>query len=181
MPFVKLSTCNTFYTDPPVWEGNICAGGQGPEFQDTCYGDSGGPLLVNGQSATAKHTLAGVTSYGYSCGNSFPGVYTNTARLNDWMDDVITLQNMGGNEPPSVGCASRAGQKYNAAGAEEVVAGIKSAGECCNACKVGRVGGLGRCLHWAWHSATGECVLMEALGSRQVAPTWTSGNLTIAE
>lgn len=51
---------------------------------DTCPGDSGGPLLVNGQ-------VAGVTSGGIGVGTC-PSVLsydTNVARYHDWIDSVV--------------------------------------------------------------------------------------------
>lgn len=53
----------------------LCAGGvtSGSQRIDSCQGDSGGPL-VWGTGADAR--LVGVVSWGESCAEDFPGVYT---------------------------------------------------------------------------------------------------------
>lgn len=53
----------------------ICAGGVTADSQriDSCQGDSGGPLVV-GLGDTAR--LIGIVSWGESCADVFPGVYT---------------------------------------------------------------------------------------------------------
>nr|Q8AY79.1 RecName: Full=Beta-fibrinogenase stejnefibrase-2; AltName: Full=Snake venom serine protease; Short=SVSP; Flags: Precursor [Trimeresurus stejnegeri]AAN52349.1 stejnefibrase 2 [Trimeresurus stejnegeri] len=52
--------------------------------KDTCGGDSGGPLICNGQ-------FHGIVSYGgHPCGQSLkPGIYTKVFDYNDWMKSII--------------------------------------------------------------------------------------------
>ena len=46
-----------------------------PGERDSCSGDSGGPVVYNGQ-------VCGIVSWGFGCGRrEFPGVYTNVASL----------------------------------------------------------------------------------------------------
>ncbi|KAG7489970.1 granzyme A-like [Solea senegalensis] len=70
---VDRRVCNSpaFYDfNPVITRGMICAGSDGKHVADTCTGDSGGPLLCNGE-------LLGVTSFGEKCGLiKKPGVYT---------------------------------------------------------------------------------------------------------
>jgi hypothetical protein len=125
---------------------------------------------------------AGVTSYGhYGCGDMYPGVYVNAPAQAAWLDDAVTLHNMGGAEAPGVQCASRVGHRYHMP-RNRTLAGIPAAGECCNACKVSSApapgGAAAPCRHWAWSAADRTCVLGAALGARAVAARWTSGNLT---
>lgn len=74
-----------------VWQnlsgGQICAGGR-VAVQDTCTGDSGGPLLMHYQG---RHWLVGVTSYGAAeCGTrGVPGVYTSAADYAGWMQRTV--------------------------------------------------------------------------------------------
>ncbi len=56
------------------WSGQVCAG----EIQggiDTCQGDSGGALYVNGLvNNSTRFIAAGVVSYGQGCGRpEYPG------------------------------------------------------------------------------------------------------------
>ncbi|VEN56308.1 unnamed protein product [Callosobruchus maculatus] len=64
--------------EEPVTKRMICATG-GKTRKDTCKFDSGGPLEHNG-------TLVGIVSWGRGCGiKNMPGVYTNIARLRNWI------------------------------------------------------------------------------------------------
>ncbi|KAH8363180.1 hypothetical protein KR084_006715, partial [Drosophila pseudotakahashii] len=78
--------CSTHPKHKPFLETRICAGGQ--KGRDTCYGDSGGPLMAT-KSHQHHHQefvyLAGITSYGQKnkCGK--PGVYTRTKSYIYWI------------------------------------------------------------------------------------------------
>lgn len=69
-----------------VGDGEICAGGE--KGVDSCYGDSGGPLMVIRE---LKWYLAGVVSFGeYPCGKEgTPGLYTNVAYYLDWIYSTV--------------------------------------------------------------------------------------------
>lgn len=55
----------------------ICASAP---LSDSCDGDSGGPLLLNGE-------IYGLVSWGTGCGNpTQPGVYTRAASYRDWIE-----------------------------------------------------------------------------------------------
>jgi len=72
LPYVRTNIANHI-----IW-----AGGDG---QDTCNGDSGGPLLANG-------VQIGITSYGTTtyCGSGQPGAYTDVGAEYSW---IVTLVN----------------------------------------------------------------------------------------
>lgn len=54
----------------------ICAGVAG---KDSCQGDSGGAITING-------TQVGIVSWGYGCAEEgYPGVYSNVAALADYI------------------------------------------------------------------------------------------------
>ncbi len=56
----------------------------GVSGQTTCHGDSGGPLLVDD---AGTWTVAGITSFGLSCGSlTSPGVFTRILGVRDWLD-----------------------------------------------------------------------------------------------
>lgn len=61
----------------------ICAGTPG---KDTCQGDSGGPLVYD-QGATS--TQVGITSWGISCAEAYPGIYTRIAAFSTWIKQQI--------------------------------------------------------------------------------------------
>jgi trypsin len=48
----------------------------------TCSGDSGGPLLCEGE-------LTGIVSFGRRCGTGKPDIYVDILHYNDWIDWVI--------------------------------------------------------------------------------------------
>ncbi|XP_049809060.1 trypsin alpha-3-like [Schistocerca nitens] len=64
-----------------VLEGMLCAAGVGNE--DFCQGDGGAPLVCNG-------SLAGVVSFGYSCGVAgYPSVYTDVSEYGDFFNHSL--------------------------------------------------------------------------------------------
>ena len=75
VPIMDLEKCKANYD--PEYEGmvtdfNFCAGRKG---KDSCFGDSGGPMICDGK-------LAGIVSFGPKgeCGNEdLPGVYTDVS------------------------------------------------------------------------------------------------------
>ncbi|CAL8105269.1 unnamed protein product [Orchesella dallaii] len=73
-------------------ENMICAGTPSSQLKnrrlvpDSCYGDSGGPLMARGINDTAKWYLLGIVSWGYLCGDpEYPGVYTKIVTYLDWI------------------------------------------------------------------------------------------------
>ena len=67
----------------------ICAGNFATGSPDTCQGDSGGPLVTVG--ASGQRVLAGVTSFGNSCGlPGFPGVYGRVLAARPWIETMLT-------------------------------------------------------------------------------------------
>ncbi|XP_032882330.1 transmembrane protease serine 9-like isoform X2 [Amblyraja radiata] len=73
---------------PTITPHMICAGA--PEGgRDACQGDSGGPLLCQDENSHAW-IVAGVVSSGVGCGRpEHPGIYTQTAAVQEWIKDVI--------------------------------------------------------------------------------------------
>lgn len=55
--------------------------------KDSCYGDSGGPLMLPiHENGRFPYYQIGIISYGYGCGRpNIPGVYTNVKQYVDWI------------------------------------------------------------------------------------------------
>ena len=68
---------------------DICAGD--PPAEDSCYGDSGGPLLVREGDVWAQ---VGVVSRGEGCA-AFPGLYADATALREW---ILTTAGFEGQE-----------------------------------------------------------------------------------
>ena len=74
-----------------TYEGGIsddmlCAKGDGG---DACWGDSGGPVFVKGDSVESDLQI-GITSWGYSCSDrEFPGVYARVSNQFDWIREQV--------------------------------------------------------------------------------------------
>jgi trypsin len=72
------------YTTSINPDNMLCAGHSLPN-RDSCYGDSGGPLL---DKTTGKQV--GVVSFGKGCGEvDYPGVYTRVSTYTSWIHDRI--------------------------------------------------------------------------------------------
>ena len=84
LPLVQLATCRKqLGTSLPATV--FCAGGQGG--QDTCAGDSGGPLFVE---SNGVQTMLGLTSWGDKCATKGkPGVYTRISSFKSWIESFI--------------------------------------------------------------------------------------------
>ncbi len=87
---VLLSECSRSGPDyRTVDQRQICAGNKNQGKKDTCYGDSGGPLIV--ETATGPEQI-GIVSWGMDCAQSgAPGVYTRPSAFSDWIKQQIDL------------------------------------------------------------------------------------------
>ncbi|NEX23554.1 serine protease [Thiorhodococcus mannitoliphagus] len=88
LPIVNQETCQAAQPSLTVLDTTLCAGPQ-DGTRDTCYGDSGGPLLVE-RGSDAQWTQVGITSYGQdSCAQpGMYGVYTRVSRYAPWISDT---------------------------------------------------------------------------------------------
>lgn len=68
---------------------------------DTCQGDSGGPFVTLDNGA---YVLTGLTSWGFGCAGSTPGVYTRVSRYSssgtNWVASTIASQFGAACTPP---------------------------------------------------------------------------------
>jgi prostatin (serine protease 8) len=83
---VDDETCDAMYDGDIHRKSMICAG---DVSQDACEGDSGGPLILLGESP-ADDIQVGVVSWGERCGDeAHPGVYADVAYTKGWIDSII--------------------------------------------------------------------------------------------
>ena len=85
-PVVDRTECaETYQRMITLTENMICAGSE-TGAEDTCKGDSGGPMVVGGE-------LAGIVSFGAGCAvPGYPGVYTNVAVLRDFISETTGVK-----------------------------------------------------------------------------------------
>ena len=99
LDYVSNSYCASQWSQ--LWDGQICAGEMDPASlsQDTCRGDSGGPLIF---SQDGQQWLVGITSYGHeTCATrGIPAVYTRIDSYLDWLENatsglLVDLETLG--------------------------------------------------------------------------------------
>ncbi len=88
-PLIEISKCKALGSDYDQLDDTmICAGHLGYGQADTCHGDSGGPLYVNG--ADGKPRLLGVVSWGHDCSEADkPGIYTKVGSYRSWIESTM--------------------------------------------------------------------------------------------
>ncbi|CAG9132954.1 unnamed protein product [Plutella xylostella] len=69
----------------------IRAGGERGEANDSCHGDSGGPLLayIDDEDLPCTYAVRGIVSWGSQCGQGSPGVYTDVNQYMDWIVERV--------------------------------------------------------------------------------------------
>jgi trypsin len=79
--FTGRTACKKAYPDL-ITDYMVCAGSK--SNQDSCQGDSGGPL-----ESIKTGELVGIVSFGMACADpSYPGVYSNVAKVRPWYKQV---------------------------------------------------------------------------------------------
>jgi len=87
---VDFDECNSRSAYNGVLSQNMICAGDLYGNQDSCYGDSGGPLAVY---ANGEWVLSGVVSWGYECANAqFPGIYARVSRYIDWIEEYLPIE-----------------------------------------------------------------------------------------
>ncbi|XP_042160822.1 trypsin-3-like [Oncorhynchus tshawytscha] len=81
-PILSSSSCNSAY--PGQITSNMFCAGFMEGGKDSCQGDSGSPVVCNGQ-------LQGVVSWGYGCAQrNKPGVYTKVCNYKSWISSTMS-------------------------------------------------------------------------------------------
>ena len=88
-PILDYNQCNSNY-DGEITNNMLCAG-YFVSTRDSCFGDSGGPLIVD-------HTLVGIVSWGSeNCAeDGYPGVYTKVQNYANWIKGYLPQDDMDG-------------------------------------------------------------------------------------
>lgn len=88
IPFVSRDECNPHYNNG-LLEEQVCFGGDGR--RDSCFGDSGGPVVATTPPIGRFFTLLATVSFGQpSCGvPGVPAVYTNVISYRQWILDNL--------------------------------------------------------------------------------------------
>nr|XP_021508170.1 LOW QUALITY PROTEIN: serine protease 48 [Meriones unguiculatus] len=101
VPVITSEACEQLYNpigsfvpqvEPVIKEDMLCAGDT-RGVKNSCKGDSGGPLSCH---IDGIWTQIGVVSWGLSCGENLPGVYTNVTYYQEWIRAVISRAGAGG-------------------------------------------------------------------------------------
>lgn len=83
LPLIADDVCSSAY--PGAITANMLCAGFMSGGKDSCYGDSGGPLILGSNSGNARQV--GIVSWGEGCANAGqPGVYTRVANYSDWLN-----------------------------------------------------------------------------------------------
>jgi hypothetical protein len=79
VPIVSHETCSSSYGSGEITDNMVCAGDI-HNSKDACYGDSGGPLIVN---LNNQWYIAGIVSWGEGCAREgYYGVYARVSKFN---------------------------------------------------------------------------------------------------
>jgi uncharacterized repeat protein (TIGR01451 family) len=93
IPILANETCNDAlaaeFLPPDITENMMCAGLLYKGGRGACFGDSGGPLMVQ-DPTTNNWNLAGLVSWGYGCAlPGLPGVYTRVSQFTSWVTETM--------------------------------------------------------------------------------------------
>lgn len=86
LPIVDLQLANDSEAYGGTLTGNMLAAGFADGGQDSCAGDSGGPLLVPSSSGSLDWVQGGVVSFGLGCAE--PGIYGIYTRIGNFRDYI---------------------------------------------------------------------------------------------
>ncbi len=79
--------CQVNYPSDPITDTMVCATST---VADTCYGDSGGPLIM--RTPDKMEYVEGITSWAAGqCGQGIPSVYSRVSTFSQWIKDVTGI------------------------------------------------------------------------------------------
>lgn len=71
-----------------ISDGQYCAYDPNAK-NDSCLGDSGGPLQYFPFKGSSTAMVIGIVSYGFICGTELPSIYTRVAAYLDWIESHV--------------------------------------------------------------------------------------------
>ena len=87
MDYWSASLCKSAFknTGLTITNNMICSNGH--QLTDTCYGDSGGPLIYAGEQG---ESVIGIVSWGIDCASPYPAVFSRLSNYSDWIQTQIS-------------------------------------------------------------------------------------------
>eukprot|EP00531_Pseudo-nitzschia_arenysensis_P006910 CAMPEP_0116156508 /NCGR_PEP_ID=MMETSP0329-20121206/22869_1 /TAXON_ID=697910 /ORGANISM="Pseudo-nitzschia arenysensis, Strain B593" /LENGTH=467 /DNA_ID=CAMNT_0003653595 /DNA_START=73 /DNA_END=1476 /DNA_ORIENTATION=+ len=101
LKYVDNDTCDDGHGgNGEILDDMMCVEGKDA---DSCIGDSGGPLILKGDSPE-EDSLVGIVSWGRECAmKGVPGVYARISYFYDWIIDTV-CDEFPEDSPPYMGC-----------------------------------------------------------------------------
>ncbi|XP_033231358.1 trypsin-7-like [Belonocnema kinseyi] len=88
VPIIDQNECKKLYSYDPPSDRSFCAGYVKSGGIDSCFGDSGGPAVLDGK-------LVGIVIGGAGCARpGSPGVYMRVSAFNSWVAQTTGLSNI---------------------------------------------------------------------------------------
>lgn len=91
MQIISNSECATYYKRGFVRQSTICAVGFNQSNQNTCFGDSGGPLIVKKENNVVQ---IGIVSFGSvpSCEKGVPSGFARVSSFTNWIQAMTGMR-----------------------------------------------------------------------------------------
>ncbi|QTA88531.1 serine protease [Desulfonema magnum] len=87
LPIISNEICSQAYAADDITDNMVCAG-YAEGGKDSCFGDSGGPLIVRDGNTWS---LAGIVSWGEGCAEpGYYGVYTRVSQFLDFIHEYVS-------------------------------------------------------------------------------------------
>jgi secreted trypsin-like serine protease len=170
-----MSIYNELFEGEPLEKDHICTGGATSPLIQSCGGDSGGPTVL--ERPGKDPIQIAVTSYGYGkdkyCGKikgQNINVDTSVAYWRDFIEDVLSYQNLRGATPPVRMNNVVYNACYSSTGAALTIKGVSAGYKCCEACRANAA-----CKAWTHVSTSKTCFLLPGKGKSVKNKTCTSG------
>ena len=87
--YVNKNICQFIFdgVNHKITDDVLC--GHSDDGQDSCSGDSGGPMVVKRSENPSDHVLVGIVSWGIGCGLGIPGIYARVSSTYSWIQEQV--------------------------------------------------------------------------------------------